>query len=200
MPIPESSSCSPINPYGSSKWMIERLLSDYRAAYGLSSFCLRYFNASGADPSGLIGELRDRETHLIPRALMTIQGQLPELEIYGDDYDTPDGTAIRDYIHVVDLAAAHILALEKLLAGHSGGSLNLGTGTGFSVKQVLAAIERTTGKPVLHTIRQRRAGDPAVLVADPGLARAVLNFSPKHSEIDTIASTAWAWQQKVYPA
>ena len=199
-PIPESFSCSPTNPYGSSKWMIERLLSDYRAAYGLSSFCLRYFNASGADPSGLIGERRDRETHLIPRALMTIQGQLPELEIYGDDYDTPDGTAIRDYIHVVDVAAAHVLALEKLLAGHPGGCLNLGTGTGFSVKQVVAALEKTTGKPVPYTIRQRRPGDPAVLVADPSLARAVLNFGPKHSEIETIASTAWAWQQKVYPA
>ena len=115
--------CAPINPYGASKWMIERLLSDYGTAYGLASFCLRYFNAAGADPSGLIGELRDQETHLIPRALMAIQGHIPQLEIYGADYDTQDGTAIRDYIHVVDLAAAHVLAVAKLLDGHIGGSL-----------------------------------------------------------------------------
>jgi len=195
--ISEKYSCSPINPYGSSKWMIERILSDYRDAYGFSSLCLRYFNACGADPSGLVGELRDQETHLIPRALMTIQGQMPELEIYGGDYDTPDGTAIRDYIHVVDLAAAHVLALEKLLAGYSGGSFNLGTGTGFSVKQVLAAIKQTTGRPVPHAIRQRRPGDPAELVADPAQARAVLNFRPHHSDLNTIIRTAWAWHQKV---
>jgi UDP-glucose 4-epimerase len=198
-PISESFPCTPINPYGASKWMIERLLSDYRAAYGLASFCLRYFNASGADVSGLIGELRDQETHLIPRALMALQGYLPELEIYGDDYDTPDGTAIRDYIHVTDLATAHVLALEKLLDSHAGGTLNLGTGFGFSVKQVLASIAATTGKPVPHSIRGRRPGDPAFLVANPVRAKAVLNFDPRHSDLETIVSTAWAWHQRAHP-
>jgi nucleoside-diphosphate-sugar epimerase len=124
----EDYACAPINSYGASKWMIERVLADYRTAYGLGSFALRYFNASGADPAGGIGELRDVETHLIPRAMMALQGYVPDFAVFGDDYDTPDGTAIRDYIHVTDLAAAHVRALELLLQGHSGGALNLGTG------------------------------------------------------------------------
>jgi len=198
-PISESFLCAPINPYGMSKWMIERVLSDYRAAYGLTFFSLRYFNACGADPSGLIGELRDQETHLIPRAFMAIQGHLSELEIYGDDYDTPDGTAIRDYIHVVDLAAGHVLALEKLLNGEIGGSLNLGTGVGFSVRQMLTAIAATAERPVPHRIKERRPGDPAVLVADPTKAKAVLNFAPLHSDLDTIVGSAWAWHQQAHP-
>jgi UDP-glucose-4-epimerase GalE len=199
-PIAESFPCAPINPYGASKWMIERVLSDYMSAFGLASFSLRYFNACGADPSGVIGELRGQETHLIPRALMAIQGHLPELEIYGDDYDTPDGTAIRDYIHVSDLAAAHVSAVEKLLNGEIGGRLNLGTGTGFSVKQILAAIAATTGKPVPHTIRGRRPGDPVTLVADPNQAKTALNFVPRRSDLDTIVSSAWAWHQQAHPA
>ena len=138
--LPEDYACAPINPYGASKWMIERVLADYRAAYGLGSFALRYFNASGADPAGGIGELRDVETHLIPRAMMALQGHVPDFAVFGDDYDTPDGTAIRDYIHVTDLAAAHVLALKLLLQGHSGGAFNLGTGPGFSVREILAAI------------------------------------------------------------
>jgi UDP-glucose-4-epimerase GalE len=129
--LPESFPCAPINPYGASKWMIERILADYRSAYGLGSFCLRYFNASGADASGGIGELRDDETHLIPRAMMALQGHVGDFAVFGDDYDTPDGTAIRDYIHVTDLAAAHLLALKLLLQGHSGGAYNLGTGRAF---------------------------------------------------------------------
>jgi UDP-glucose-4-epimerase GalE len=199
-PIKESFACAPINPYGTSKWMIERLLSDYRGAYGLTSVCLRYFNASGADPSGTIGELRDHETHLIPRALMAIQGYLPALEIYGEDYDTPDGTAIRDYIHVSDLAAAHLLALKLLLEGHVGGSYNLGTGVGFSVKQILNAILAVTGKSAPHEVKGRRAGDPTVLVADPSLARAELGFNPASSDLTTIVKTAWAWHQRAHPA
>lgn len=198
-PIPESSPCAPINPYGASKWMIERVLADYRTAYGLASFCLRYFNACGADPSGLIGELREQETHLIPRALMTIQGYLPRLEIYGDDYDTPDGTAIRDYIHVADLAAAHVLAVEKLLDGHVGGSCNLGTGAGFSVKQVLAEITSATGEPVPHTVKSRRAGDPAILLEDTALATNVFNFQARYSDLGTIVKTAWNWHQWAHP-
>src|ERR1700681_1563481 len=143
--LPESYACAPINPYGASKWMIERILADYRSAYGLGSFCLRYFNASGADQSGGIGELRDNETHLIPRAMMALQGHIGDFAVFGDDYDTPDGTAIRDYIHVADRAAAHLFRLKLLLQGHSGGAVNLGTGTGFSVRQILSAIAAETG-------------------------------------------------------
>jgi UDP-glucose 4-epimerase len=195
----EDHACAPINPYGASKWMIERVLSDYRGAYGLGSFALRYFNASGADPSGEIGELREIETHLIPRAMMALQGHLPDFAVFGDDYDTPDGTAIRDYIHVSDLAAAHVLALQLLLQGHSGGAFNLGTGKGFSVREILAAIAAETGREVPHVVKPRRAGDPACLVADASAARATLNFRPMHSDLATIIRTAWAWHQKAHP-
>ena len=170
--LPENYPCAPINPYGASKWMIERVLADYRGAYGLGSFALRYFNASGADPSGDIGEQREVETHLIPRAMMALQGHVPDFAVFGDDYETPDGTAIRDYIHVTDLAAAHVLALKLLLQGHSGGVLNLGTGNGFSVREILAAIAAETGREVPHVVKPRRAGDPTYLVADASAARA----------------------------
>src|SRR6478752_3327132 len=143
--LPEDYPCAPINPYGASKWMIERVLSDYRAAYGLGSFALRYFNASGADPAGGIGEQREVETHLIPRAMMALQGHVADFAVFGDDYDTPDGTAIRDYIHVTDLAAADVRAFEFLLRGHSAGALSRGAGQGFSVREILAAIASETG-------------------------------------------------------
>lgn len=197
--LAEDYACAPINPYGASKWMIERLLADYRSAYGFGAFCLRYFNASGADAAGGIGELRDHETHLIPRAMMTLQGHLTDFAIFGDDYDTPDGTAIRDYIHVTDLAAAHVSALQLLLEGHAGGSFNLGTGKGFSVREILAAIAAETGREVPHAVKPRRAGDPTYLVADPAAARAVLKFEPRHSDLKTIIRTAWAWHQKAHP-
>jgi UDP-glucose-4-epimerase GalE len=197
--LPESYPCEPINPYGASKWMIERILADYRRAYGLGSFALRYFNASGADASGGIGEKRAHETHLIPRAMMALQDHVTDFAVFGDDYDTPDGTAIRDYIHVTDLAAAHVLALKLLLQGHGGGVFNLGTGKGFSVRQILAAIAAETGRDVPHVIKPRRAGDPAYLVADPSAARATLHFRPKHSDLATIVRTAWAWHQKAHP-
>jgi UDP-glucose-4-epimerase GalE len=197
--LPEDYACAPINPYGASKWMIERLLADYRSAYGFGAFCLRYFNASGADAAGGIGELRDNETHLIPRAMMTLQGYLTDFAIFGDDYDTPDGTAIRDYIHVTDLAAAHVSALQLLIEGHAGGSFNLGTGKGFSVREILAAIAAETGREVPHVVKPRRAGDPTYLVADPAAARAVLRFEPRHSDLKTIIRTAWAWHQKAHP-
>jgi UDP-glucose-4-epimerase GalE len=197
--LPENYSCAPINPYGASKWMIERILADYRSAYGLGSFCLRYFNASGADASGVIGELRDKETHLIPRAMMALLGHLSDFAVYGDDYETPDGTAIRDYVHVTDLAAAHVLALKLLMQGHSGGSYNLGTGAGFSVREILGAIATETGHDVPYVIRERRAGDPAYLVADPSAARETLKFRPVHSDLATIIRTAWAWHQKAHP-
>ena len=197
--LPESFPCNPINPYGASKWMIERILGDYRKAYGFGAFCLRYFNASGADACGGIGELRDNETHLIPRAMMALQGHVAELAVFGDDYDTHDGTAIRDYIHVNDLATAHVRALELLLAGHSGGSLNLGTGAGFSVRQILSAIEQETGRKIPHVVKARRPGDPAFLVADPSAARKVLDFVPRQSDLATIIRTAWRWHQHAHP-
>jgi UDP-glucose 4-epimerase len=197
--LPEDFPCAPINPYGASKWMIERMLADYRSAYGFGAFCLRYFNASGADPAGGIGEMRDNETHLIPRAMMALQGHVGDFAVFGDDYETPDGTAIRDYIHVTDLAAAHLAALKLLLEGHSGGSFNLGTGAGFSVREILSAIKQETGRDVPHVIRPRRAGDPTYLVADPSAARKVLNFVPRHSDLPTVIRTAWAWHQKAHP-
>jgi UDP-glucose-4-epimerase GalE len=197
--LPENYPCAPINPYGASKWMIERMLADYRSAYGLGAFCLRYFNASGADASGGIGELRDNETHLIPRAMMALQGHVADFAVFGDDYDTPDGTAIRDYIHVTDLATAHMLALELLIKGHTGGAFNLGTGTGFSVREILSAIAAETGRKVPHVVKPRRAGDPTYLVADPTAARQTLKFRPAHSDLATIIRTAWAWHRTAHP-
>jgi UDP-glucose-4-epimerase GalE len=198
--ISETDRCAPINPYGSSKLIVEQILSDYRQAYGLNSFCLRYFNASGADASAVIGELRDPETHLIPRAMMALQGHAPDFSVFGTDYATPDGTAIRDYIHVTDLAAAHVLALGLLLQGHAGGSFNLGTGHGYSVHEILAAIETEVGRPVPQAIKPRRAGDPEVLVADPTRAREVLGFEARHSDLPTIIRSAWAWHRHAHPA
>jgi UDP-glucose 4-epimerase len=197
--LPESYPCAPINPYGASKWMIERILADYRGAYGLGSFALRYFNASGADASGGIGELRDNETHLIPRAMMALQGHVADFAVFGDDYDTPDGTAIRDYIHVTDLATAHVLALQLLLQGHSGGALNLGTGKGFSVREILSAIAAETGREVPRAVKPRRPGDPTYLVADPAAAHETLKFRAKHSDLATIIRTAWAWHRTAHP-
>lgn len=197
-PIAEAAAGRPINPYGMSKWMIEQVLADYRHAYGLNSFSLRYFNACGDDPGGEIGELRDPETHLIPRAMMALQGHV-DFSVFGDDYATPDGTAIRDYIHVADLAAAHILALKHLLEGHRGGAFNLGTGSGFSVLEILKAIELEAGRTVPRVIRDRRAGDPEFLVADPSAAVGVLGFRPAFSDLATIVRTAWAWHRKAHP-
>jgi UDP-glucose-4-epimerase GalE len=197
--IPESYPCAPLNPYGASKWMIERLLADYRSAYGFAAFCLRYFNASGADPSGDLGEMRDDETHLIPRAMMALQGHVPDFAVFGDDYATPDGTAIRDYIHVTDLAIAHLQALHLLIQGNTGGVFNLGTGTGFSVREILTAIVAETGREVPHVVKPRREGDPAYLVADPIAARDALKFRPAHSDLPTIIRTAWAWHRKAHP-
>jgi UDP-glucose 4-epimerase len=197
--LPENYPCAPNNPYGATKWMIERVLADYRGAYGLGSFCLRYFNASAADASGGIGELRDNETHLIPRAMMALQGHVTDFAVFGDDYDTPDGTAIRDYIHVTDLAAAHVSALKRLLRGHSGGAFNLGTGTGFSVREILGAIAAETGREAPHLVKPRRAGDPTYLVADPTAARETLDFRAAHSDLATIIRTAWTWHCKAHP-
>lgn len=197
--ISEQSPCFPVNPYGASKWMVERILSDSRTAYHLNSICFRYFNASGADASGDIGEHHDVETHLIPRAMMAVQGRANDFAIYGADYNTKDGTAVRDYIHVTDLATAHVAAIARLIDGHSGGTYNLGTGKGFSVRDILRAIAQETGIPVPHTIKARRAGDPPSLIADPTLATKELNFIARHSELPNIIQTAWAWHRKHYP-
>lgn len=192
-PIPEDHPTLPINPYGETKLAVERALRWYGEAYGLRSTALRYFNAAGADPDGAIGEAHDPETHLIPLVIDAVLGRRPSIKVFGTDYDTPDGTAIRDYIHVADLAAAHVAALTRLLAG--GGSLtaNLGTGRGWSVREVIDAVARAAGRPVPAEEAPRRAGDPARLVADPARARAALDWEPRLSDLDTIVRTALAW-------
>jgi UDP-glucose 4-epimerase/UDP-arabinose 4-epimerase len=198
-PIPESAAGPTVNPYGRSKFMIEQMLADYCSAYQFNSICLRYFNACGAAKGATIGELRDPETHLIPRALMALQRHVSDFAIYGDDYDTPDGTAIRDYIHVDDLARAHIAALELLLGGDRGGVFNLGTGVGYSIRQILDAVHSEIGKTVPSVKRPRRVGDPAVLVADPSLAERRLGFRPRQSDLSNIIRSAWAWHRNAHP-
>ena len=193
MPITEDFPQSPLNPYGASKLFMERMLRDQAAAHGLNWVSLRYFNAAGSDPEGETGELHDPETHLIPRMFMAAAGQIPELELFGNDYPTPDGTCIRDYIHVEDLSSAHRLALEYLAAGGESGAFNLGTGRGTSVKEALDAATRACGRQVPFRLAPRRPGDPAELVADPSKARAVLGWTPVHSDLDEIMRTAWAW-------
>ena len=170
-PITEQAAQAPINPYGRTKLMIEQALADYGSAYGLRSVSLRYFNACGAHPSGEIGEMHEPETHLIPRALMALLGQIEALDVMGQDYPTPDGTALRDYIHVCDLADAHVAALRYLERGGETAAMNLGTGRGFSVREILQAAERVVGRSVPARFAPRRAGDPPMLIADPGLAR-----------------------------
>jgi UDP-glucose-4-epimerase GalE len=199
LPINEAAPKQPVNPYGASKLMIERVLLDYARAYGLQSVALRYFNAAGADPDGEVGELRDPETHLIPRAMMAIQGHLSDFAVFGSDYPTPDGTAIRDYIHVADLAEAHVAALRGLQSGRPNGAYNLGTGQGYSVKEVLEAIAVETGEILLAPAGPRREGDPAELVADASLGQSELSWSPRLSDLTTIVRTAWAWHRRAYP-
>lgn len=193
IPIDESNPQNPINPYGHSKLMVERILRDCDHAWGLRSACLRYFNASGCSADGLIGEDHDPETHLIPRVLMAITGEIEVLEVYGTDYPTPDGTCIRDYIHVEDLAEAHALALEHLLAGKESLRCNLGTGQGISVKEIIAAAETVTGKIVPIRYGPRREGDPPELVADPSLAWDTLGWTAKHRNVLDIVRSAWVW-------
>ncbi len=193
LPITEETPQAPINPYGRSKLMIEHILRDCDTAHGLRSASLRYFNAAGADPDGEIGEDHDPETHLIPIALQATLGLRPRLEIYGRDYPTPDGTCIRDYIHVSDLAQAHVLALERLLEGGESHALNLGSGTGFSVLEIVSAIARIAGRPVPHVFTARRPGDPARLVAGDGRARSELGWRPRLSAIDRQIGDALQW-------
>ena len=193
VPISEDCAKAPINPYGVTKLAVENLLADFARAHDLNATALRYFNAAGADPDGEIGERHDPETHLIPLALDAASGKGAPLKLFGDDYPTEDGTCIRDYIHVADLADAHVKALEEQ---HGFNAYNLGTGMGASVRQIMDAIDRVTGRPVPHEIAPRREGDPAALVADPSRAMRDFDWTPQHSDIDTIVSTAWAWHQK----
>jgi UDP-arabinose 4-epimerase len=196
LPIRETTAKAPLNPYGDTKLAIERALNWYAAAYGMRYIALRYFNAGGADPDGEIGEDHQPETHLIPLVLRAALGRAGPIEIYGTDYPTPDGTAIRDYIHVSDLADAHLRALSHLAAGGDSAALNLGTGKGSSVREMIAAVERIGGRKVPHREVARRPGDPPELVADPALARAQLGWQPRHSDLDTIIGTALAWETR----
>jgi UDP-glucose-4-epimerase GalE len=199
MPITEDTPKRPINPYGTSKLMVERIVEDVGRRSGLGWVALRYFNACGADPEGEIGELHDPEPHLIPRALMAASGSLPILDILGTDYPNPDGTAIRDYIHVSDLAEAHIRALDFLLRGGAPQAFNVGTGRGFSVREVVHAVERITGHRVPLRWRGRRPGDPSCLVADVSRAREMLGFTARSSYLDHIIATAWRWHASLTP-
>lgn len=196
LPIAETTAQRPINPYGASKLMVERMLADFSPAYGMGFTALRYFNAAGADPDGEIGEDHDPETHLIPLVLDAASGRRENISVFGTDYDTPDGTCIRDYIHVTDLAQAHVLALKALRAGAPSDVYNLGNERGFSVREVIAAAERATGLAVPVKEVARREGDPAALVADARKVREKLGWCPQHADLDDMVGTAWAWHQK----
>ncbi len=191
VPIDEDMVQNPVNPYGRTKWVVEGMLREFETAHGLRHVALRYFNACGADRGGEIGEEHEPETHLIPRILMGLSETGPALTVFGQDYPTPDGTCIRDYIHVEDLATAHVKALDYLLAGGQSTQLNLGTGEGYSVMQIIHAVERVTGLKVPYSVGPRRAGDPPILVAKTHKAKAVLGFETAQSDLDTIISTAW---------
>ena len=193
LPIRETTPLNPVNPYGFTKMVVERILRDYEKAYGLRSVSLRYFNAAGAASDGTIGEWHDPETHLIPRLFQVALGKAPAAEIYGRDYLTPDGTCIRDYIHVTDLAEAHVAALDYIFSGRVSDVFNLGTGKGCSVLDVTRQVESTAGKELPVSWHSRRAGDPPELVADPTKAQAVLGWEARHSSLEVIVESAWKW-------
>ncbi|MBS0017033.1 MAG: UDP-glucose 4-epimerase GalE [Arthrospira sp. SH-MAG29] len=196
IPIPENHPQNPISPYGASKLMVERILSDFDAAYNLRSVSFRYFNAAGADPDGLLGEDHDPETHLIPLTLFTALGKRDHISIFGTDYPTPDGTCIRDYIHVSDLADAHVLGLQYLLSGGKSEFFNLGNGNGFSVKEVIESAREITGREIKTVECDRRPGDPPSLVGTSEKAQQILGWNPQYSQIHDIISHAWQWHQK----
>ena len=198
IPIAEGCPQRPINPYGRSKAMVEQAITDFGTAYGLPSVIFRYFNAAGADPAADLGEHHIPETHLIPLLLDVMLGRKPYLQIFGDDYPTPDGTCIRDYIHVADLADAHVLGLQKLLADGGQHVFNLGNGTGYSVQQVIDAAKAVTGRGLLAHVAPRRAGDPPVLVASAEKARKELGWQPRYPELHRILEHAWAWHQHLH--
>lgn len=198
VPIDEQHPKQPINPYGFTKWMVEQILADYDRAYGLKSISLRYFNAAGADPDAQIGELHLPESHLIPLVLQAASGRRKSVTIYGQDYATPDGTCIRDYIHINDLCQAHLLALQQLLTGDSSSAAyNLGNGAGFSVKQVIDVAREITKQPIPVVIGENRGGDAASLVADSKRAQTMLGWQPQYAELATIIAHAWQWEEKL---
>jgi len=197
VPIDEAHRRAPISPYGKSKYMVEEILSDYAAAYPLRFMSLRYFNAAGADPEGEIGEKHDPETHLIPLVLDVAKGKSPQVLVFGSDYDTPDGSCIRDYIHVSDLARAHVLALEHLLDGGESDFVNLGIGRGYSVFEVVETAARITGRSLTHRVVDRRPGDPATLVASNAKAAELLSWEPEYVDLGAIVRTAWNWHKKL---
>ncbi|GAB6407932.1 UDP-glucose 4-epimerase GalE [Pseudomonas sp. MHK4] len=198
VPIDEAHPKAAINPYGRSKWMVEQVLEDFDRAYGLKSVCLRYFNAAGADPDGQLGERHEPETHLLPLILQAASGRRKTITVYGFDYDTPDGTCIRDYVHVVDLVAAHAQAVDYLLAGGASTAFNLGNGQGFSVQQVIDTARRVTGRDIFISEAPRRAGDPPRLVADARRANSLLGWQPRFATLEQIVAHAWEWEKK-YP-
>jgi UDP-glucose-4-epimerase GalE len=195
LPLDETDTPLPINPYGKSKLAVERCLEDYSLAYGIKTISLRYFNAGGADPDGEIGEVHDPEPHLIPRVLAVANSQEPHITIFGTDHDTPDGTCIRDYVHVADIARAHVRAVDALdrLNGYS--VFNLGSGAATSIKELIAAAERVCGRPIAVRHSARRPGDPANLVASHAKASSVLGWHPELSDMDTILRSAWTWMK-----
>lgn len=197
MPIGEDTPQTPVNPYGWSKLMVERMLADFDHAHGLRSVALRYFNAAGADPGGEIGEQHDPESHLLPLAIRAAQPANDfTLTVFGDDFDTPDGTCIRDFIHVTDLASAHLAALNHLTHGAGSCVLNLGTGRGYSVREIIEAVGKVSGKQVRFTVGPRRLGDPPMLVADPSRARQTLGWQAQRSELEAIIADALAWHAR----
>jgi UDP-glucose 4-epimerase len=196
IPIEENQPQKPINPYGMTKLMVEQMLDDFDRAYGLRSVRFRYFNAAGADPQGRLGEDHNPETHLIPLVLLTALGKRESISIYGTDYDTPDGTCIRDYIHVTDLAQAHVLGLEYLLKEGSTEVFNLGNGRGFSIQEVIEAARAVTGHPIPVVLADRRPGDPPVLVGSAEKAKRILGWQPQYADLESILAHAWQWHQK----
>ncbi|MCR5291607.1 MAG: UDP-glucose 4-epimerase GalE [Eubacterium sp.] len=196
VPITEDMPQNPINPYGATKLMVERIFKDYNRAYGLQFVVLRYFNAAGADPDSEIGESHDPETHIIPLVLDAASGLRPDIKVFGTDYDTEDGSCIRDYIHVTDLATAHLLALHHLENGKPSDFFNLGNEKGTSVLEVVESVRRVTGREFTVTLADRRPGDPAKLVGASSKAKTILGWKPKHEDIDTIVSHAWKWHEK----
>ncbi len=195
-PIREDHPCAPVSPYGRTKRMIEEVLQDFNRAYGLNYFALRYFNAAGADAKARIGERHNPETHLIPLVLQAASGRREAITLFGRDYPTPDGTCIRDYIHVEDLCEAHLFALRALRRGEKGGAFNLGTSSGFSVAEVLATARQVTGRPILSKDADRRPGDPAVLVADASLFQTAFGWTPQKRTLEPIVESAWRWERE----
>lgn len=196
IPIPENHPLNPVNPYGQTKVFVENILEDYERAYGLKFISLRYFNAAGADPDGLLGEMHEPETHLIPNIILFLLGEKKGFDLYGTDFPTEDGTAVRDYIHVTDLAKAHVLALQKLLESSQSEFINLGTNKGYSVQEIIKKTEKITGQRVQYKEKPKRKGDVPVLLSSKDKAEKILDWTLSHSDIETIIQTAWNWHQK----